>query len=342
MSSYIIVLLTIFSQTFAQIQWSTLFSADLTYDQNIFYLSPSDLDKYRQRLEPLKFPYRSADDLDLMFHSELSGRFSKLTVLKAGLRIHNYTVNQEKSYGLLKFRLEQGMGNSHRLAVSYSWLPNYLIRYYRAANSQQYTPCRFGEHIGGISYQHKFGQLMLIPGYRFELYNYISPFEYYNTHSHRFNAELRWRPIGNFKLHTGYYFKMAFAKGPIPDISYNEHNIFVKLTAHPKRLYRFGLNPGYEYSRRYYTTPNPPAVDPYHSGRVDQIHQITIGADYLVNLITVYFNYELEWREIQSPYHGEIEEIKEYRTNRLRAGVKFPLKNKMNGVKVSGGENEEE
>uniref|UniRef100_A0A7V3PT99 DUF3570 domain-containing protein n=1 Tax=candidate division WOR-3 bacterium TaxID=2052148 RepID=A0A7V3PT99_UNCW3 len=334
---FLLPLLTISAISYAKISWLASFTSDLTYDQNIFYLSPSDLEKYRQRTEPLKFPYHSADDLTLMLDVELTARFSKLTILKTSFRIHNYASNQEKSYGLFRLRMEQQVGERSRIAGYYSWLPNYLIRYYRAGNSQQYSPCRFGEQIAGVNYRLQLGTFAIGPGYQIEFYNYIAPFEYYDTRAHRFNGNLNWQPKNNLKLQAEYYFKIAQAKGPLPDISYSEHNISLELATRPRRFTRFGINTGYQYSYRYYTTPNSPSADPYHASRVDQIQNISITADYLFNSFTVYFQYEFEWREVDSPYREQIEEIKNYRTNRVGAGVKLPLKMQARNFRHTGG-----
>ncbi|MGC9110479.1 MAG: hypothetical protein ACP5JB_01245 [candidate division WOR-3 bacterium] len=336
--SILMLLLVITTWLPAKTNWLAKFNSDIIYDRNIFCLSPSDLDRYRQRIEPERFPYRSADDLKLMLNAELTGRFSKSTSLIAGLRIHNYAVNQEKSYGLLRCKLEQGIGSSSRLAFYSTWLPDYLIRYYRTPNNSQFRPCRFGEWLAGADYEQRFRTLRIIPGYRFEFYNYIPPFEYYNTRAHRFDARLDCRPERNLNLQTRYYFKIAQAKGPVPDISYNEHDLFVKIATRPRRLNRFGIKSGYEYSYRSYTTDNPPAVDPAHANRVDRIQCISLGADYELELFTIYFQYEFEWRDVQSPYKQQIEEIKEYRTTRVGLGVTLRLRMQLQGSEAQGGE----
>lgn len=294
------------------------------YDRNLFCLSPSELTSFLQRQDTMRFPYRAADDLDFTTAGELTVNFSRKTSLNLRLRGHNYLVNREKSYGVIGIEFEQRLDRFRRVFVYYRWLPSYLLRYYRPVNSSRYYPCRFSEQLAGISFQQQLAKLRIIPGYRFEHYDYIHPFQYYNTSGHSFELKLNWQQSTSLRFLSGYNFKLAQSSAEIPDISYLEHGVFLGLTISPRLfLSQMGFRPEYEYRYRRYTAE---LVDSAHYGRVDQLHIINLRFDYRLNLGTVRLWFGPEWRDVDAPYQNKIEEIKEYRTFHAGLGIDVRLK----------------
>ncbi|MEO0021336.1 MAG: hypothetical protein ABIK48_04095 [candidate division WOR-3 bacterium] len=305
-------------------QFSSSFYLGADYDRNLFCLSPSELTSFLQRQDTMRFPYRSADDLDFTTVGELAVRFSPKTSLSLRLRGHNYLVNREKSYGVIGVEFEQQLGRFRRVLLYYRWLPSYLLRYYRPVNSSRYYPCRFSEQLAGISFEQRLAKISITPSYRFEHYDYIPPFQYYNTSAHCFELKLNWRESTSLRFLSGYNFKLARAAAEIPDISHLEHSLFLALAIHPRlHLLQIGFRPEYEYKYRLYTAE---PVDSAHYGRVDQLHIINLRFDYRFNLGTVYFWFGPEWRDVDAPYHNKIEEIKEYRTFHAGLGITVRLK----------------
>lgn len=322
-----IIALSAISLLPAEVRWSGSFNANVVYDNNIFYLSPADLQKFRLGENPVRYPYHSADDVDWKINADLRCAFTKNTGFELRVRVHQYMINQEKSYSLLNVRIEQRAGKLGRFFFFYIWLPNYLIRYYPDPETRKsYFPCRYGGHLFGIDFQGWIGTFGIKPGYRLGTRDYLKKFDYYDTKEHRLGLELQWRPRKNMNLQGEYQFNIAQARGPVPDISYQEHLFEITIATRPRVFDRFGIEAGYSYCRRIYTTDNPIAIDPYHYGRVDQTQTIAAGGDFRVNPITVVLKYELEWREVDSPYNGDVEEIKEYRANRVSFGVNLPLR----------------
>ncbi|MGQ9707529.1 MAG: hypothetical protein ACUVUR_01470 [bacterium] len=193
-------------------------------------------------------------------------------------------------------------------------------------SSKDYLPCRFGEQLFGFDFQHRFRTVSIKPGYRFEIDDYLKPFDYYDTKAHRLTGLFNWRPSTNLNIEAEYQFKIAQANGPVPDISYQEHRIGIDIATNPRIFNHFGIEAGYEFCHRVYTTGNPVTVDPYHYGRIDETQRIDVGGNYRVKPFTFTIKYQLEWREVNSPYQGEIEEIKEYQATRLSLGIKMPVK----------------
>lgn len=305
-------------------QFFSSFYLGVDYDRNLFCLSPSELTSFLQRQDTVRFPYRSADDLDFTAVGELEVHFSPKNALSLHLRGHNYLVNQEKSYGVIGVEFEQRLDRFRRVFLYCRWLPSYLLRYYRPVNSSRYYPCRFSEQLAGISFQQQLAKIKIIPGYRFEHYDYIHPFEYYNTAGHCFELKLNWQQNTSLRFLSGYNFKLAQAAAKIPDISYREHGIFLALTVRPRlHLPQMGFRPEYEYRYRLYTAE---PVDSAHYGRVDQLHTINLRVDYRFNFGTVHLWFGPEWRDVKAPYQNKIEEIKEYRTFHAGLGIAVRLK----------------
>ncbi len=335
-----LITLSVISLLQAGVRWSSSFNINVEYDNNIFYLSPADLQKFRLSEIPARFPYYSADDIDWKITAGLRGSYSANTIFGLRFRLHQYIINQEKSYGLVNARIQQQAGNIVKFVISYTWLPNYLIRYYPDPEIKgSYFPCRFGEHLFGIDLQRRFGTFRITPGYRFEIEDYLKKFDYYDTKAHRFSTEFQWRPVKNMNLHFDYQFKIARAKGMVPDISYDQHQFEITLGTRPRAFSRFGIEVGYQFCHREYTTDNPITIDLYHYGRIDETQTITANSDYQLKFCTLILKYQLEWREVTSPYNEEIDEIKDYRVNRISFGINLPLMLESKRTKQMKGEN---
>ncbi len=305
--------------------WRYSFNADVTYDNNIFCLSPLDIDSYRHGENPARFPYHSLDDIDVTVVGALRWRAGKVGVFRGSMKVHQLVVNQEKSYGLINCQFDPAI-LSGVVSLSYTWMPNYLIRYYRDPGStgERYSACRFGEHLFGVRWTRSFGRISIAPVYRFEIDDYIPPFDYYDTRAHRVGGRLKLDLERNFIIGGDYEFKRAEAKGPLPDISYQQHTGQLNLATRPRIFNRFGVSARYSWIYRKYTVDDP-LRDPAHTGRVDQTNTIGLECNYRVQRLTLVFEYQLEWREVSSPYKEKIEDIKNYRANRFSLGLRLPF-----------------
>ncbi len=319
---FLIFLLSFYSIAFPR--FSSSINTTFTYNNNLFCLSPNELTEYRFRVNPARYPYSSADDIDFTFVSRINVHFSQFTTMRVGITGHQFLVNQEKSYGVINCQLEQQIGVFGNFLIYGIWLPNYLIRYYREFQKSNYYPCRFGERVIGLGFQRKFGVINVKPGYAFEVYHYVKPFEYYNTKVHRFSGSLDYQIRKNFTVEAGYSFRLAQAQSSLPDISYIEHKLTADISSTPRVFKRFTLNTGYQFCNRKYTTGNPD--DRYHYRRVDHTQVVSLQGAYRFNNFDLISGVELEWRDVNSPYEQEIEEVKEYRADRISVGIRIPLK----------------
>jgi hypothetical protein len=303
------------------------FDGLLTYCDNPFDYSRSDIDAFRYRTEPARFPIRTSDDVDLNIGAELSALWQlsgRAGAFRARVRAHGYLSNWEKSYGVTAVAVEQGLWHGGRLGFTYTLMPNYIIRYYKnpqTSDTGDYTGCRFAEHLVEARFRQRVGDFALQPQYGYEVDDYNAVFDYYDTKMHRLGGELRWTPAPNLDVRGEYEFRLASAAGPLPDASYNQNEGGVFIRTGPRELTQFRVEAGYSLARRTYTTANSGEEDPAHAGRVDEIANVTAAVRYDLGNVTFVADYDLEWRELLSVYSTEIQEVKDYRSSRLGLGV---------------------
>jgi hypothetical protein len=295
-----------------------------TYTDNVFDYSPSDIDSFVHRVNPARFPARSSDDLDANLGLSCALRY-RLGGLPGSLglrtRLHAYVSNWEKSYALGSLALEQSVWQGGEVGLSYLYLPNYLVRYYRLHGSSEYQPCRFAEHLATLRLGQRLGRFEVAAVARWEKDDYSRLFDYYDTRAWRLGPELTWRLLENLKIDLAYEYKVASAEGPVPDISYRQHDARVGVETRPMKFNRFSVAGWFDFARREFTTANPATLDPAHAGRTDDIEQAGVELRFRQGPATVSVGYEAEWRSVIDASSFDIDDVKEYRKNSVTLGV---------------------
>ncbi len=316
--------------------WTGWFGFQATHDDNPFRYSADDLGSFRRREDAQRFPIRSADDLDLTastgwrYRYRLAGRPGSVALK---LKLHQFASNREKSYQLASLGVSQSFRTGSKLTGSYLRMPDYLIRYYRDPENEQrnYVGCRFTEGLATARLEQKLGSFRVSARYRHQQDDYAAPFDYYDTRAHRLGGVLGWKPVREFGLDCDYEFKTAVARGPVPDISFQQHSLDVSISSSPRRLTNVSFEAGYGLARRQYTTDNPGETDPSHAARVDLIEEIDFEVGYRFGAARLIAGYRLEWREVSSPYSEQIEDVKRYRRNRFTVGTVVSLARLLKG-----------
>ena len=202
-----------------------------TYDDNIFLYSPKDLNDFRKSIRAYRFPFETSDDFITTLTGSVKVRPNlfrqKPTIFSLLYRQHVYAVNQVKSYQLFSLGISQNVAKPLTFEIGYLLLPKYLIRYYKDPTSQASPPtyigCEFTEHLVSFEPNYRFKkQLSLIPFYKYEIDDYAAKFDFYDTKAHRLGLNASYRLRAMFELSSGLEYKIAQAKGPVPDISYNQ------------------------------------------------------------------------------------------------------------------------
>jgi hypothetical protein len=296
----------------------------LVYDDNLYDYSAADLDSFMTRSNPARFPMPTSDDLDATVAFAVSWRYrvaGRSGTASFGARQHQFASNHEKSYGIAEVGLGLGLWSGSRLRFEYKYMPNYLVRYYRRSGSQEYVACRFAEHLAELVVRQRFGPVVFTPGYRYEVDDYIAAFEYYDTRAHRPGIGLEWEAARSLTVALDYEFKLAVARGPIPDISYRQHEAAVRLIVRPLRSGQLTFEAECAPARREFSTTQPAVADPDHAGRVDWIYDSRVEARYRLGFATLVLGCEREWRAVVSAYRPEIVDVKDYRSNRISLGL---------------------
>jgi hypothetical protein len=303
---------------------STYCKLVLTFDTNVFRYSDQDLDSFRVSINPDRFPVRSADDLDAALSAGLKYRFNagrRYGYLGARFKSHLYASNWDKSYGLGTVEASVSPCSGATCKAEFTWMPGYLIRYYRPSGQHEYRACRFAEYLVRVGATQELWRLSLNPGYAFELDEYLDLFDYYDTRAHRPGIRLGYEIVPGLELGAEYELKLANARGPVPDISYLQHGLRASVSSRPQNLKRLSFDASYGREMRTFTTENSGELDPSHAGREDLIEDVELEVGYRLGNVKLVLAYQLAWREAFSPYSDRIEDIKQYRQNRVSLGA---------------------
>lgn len=328
MSSRHAFLLIIYAVSATATGWNSALEASLIYCDNLFYLSPADIDSFLRSKNPSRLPYRSLDDLALTAGWSAVWRFSEAGRIRTKVRTHSYMMNWEKSYSVTKLEFEHRLFRTATAGLAAVWMPNRLIRHYRRLDQGRkgdYAECRFSEYLLMGEIRNQYGRFRIQPSYGFAIDDYLPQFEPYDSRIHRLGLELGWSPAENITMVVDYSFRLSLADGPVPDISYRQHGLQIRANASLPWL--SGLQPEAEYHHewRTYTTGNSPEVDPSHAGRQDATRGLVLGFSYRLGRATLTAGYESEWREVYSPYSVVIDEIKDYHVNTGKLGITLQL-----------------
>jgi hypothetical protein len=303
---------------------SSYYKLLLTYDTNVFRYSDQDLDSFRVSINPDRFPVRSADDLKPALSAGLKYRFNagrRYGYLGARFKSHLYTSNWEKSYGLGTVEASVSPWSGATCGAELTWMPGYLIRYYRPSGQDEYRACRFGECLVRVEATQELWRLSLNPSYALEFDDYLELFDYYDTRAHRPGIGVGFEIVPGLDLRAEYELKLASARGPAPDISYLQHGFRVSASSRPQNLDRLSFDASYGRELRTFTTENSGELDPSHAGREDLIEDVELEVGYRLEGVKLVLAYQLAWREASSPYSDRIEDIKQYRQNRISLGA---------------------
>ncbi|MCX7785624.1 MAG: hypothetical protein N2201_05290 [candidate division WOR-3 bacterium] len=315
------------------------FTLSTIYDDNIFKYSKVDLNNFRNQIRNYaertsRFPFRTADDFIVLLNPTITIPVNKIPNTKYQIpKIHlnykqyHYTINAEKSYQIISLGIHQPLSSQIATEINYLYLPRYLIRYYRdpLVQSTKYIPCIFSEHLLTIEMVYRLYDTKIKPIIRYEINNYERNFDFYDSKAIRYGLNITPK-IRKLLFEFSFEQKHNYAKGPIPDISYIETNLSIGFKREITRFLSgqviFGIDA--DWSKRTYTTKNSYHQDPYHQGRTDTKYGWRINWEYrITKQIHLISKYENEVRNVNSLYRVDIDDIKDYRTNRWSVGIKL-------------------
>lgn len=323
------------------------FDINTQYDDNIFLFSKEYINDFIHRIRSYRFPFRTYDDLitriDLSFNlpAQLS---SKRTDFNLNYRQYLYLVNTQKSYQLMVLNINQQINNSFSYEIGYLFLPSYLIRYYRnpLGSATDYIGCIFTEHLMTARLKYRLNKVTVTPFIQYEIDKYLKNFRHYDGYALRYGLNASTHNVSYVNTFIGITRKTYFAQGPIPDISYTEDRISVRLT--PKLIKsNIKLSTQFQYARRNYTTDNSFEIDPYHRDRIDNKINAYIKVSYqLKRNLQIYTAFEYEQKRVTTPYRIDINEIKDYNNNKYLLGLRLNRDNIFKSSKFNIDESSDE
>lgn len=298
------------------------------YDDNIFEYSQKTLQEFIQRINPERFPFETYDDLytyyklQLLLRNKFFGNYN--TTLNLNFSGYNYLINKQKDYTIFIIGLRQSFG-LWATKLEYLFLPHYLIRYYRDPKNSGYIGCEFSEHLGTFKlsfFPGKNFDINLILGY--EIDDYIEKFDVYDSRALRIGPIFEFNLTEIFKPQINYEFKSSKAKGPIPDISYNQHKLDIKMELYPGFPEFSKWEFGYQLRRRIYTTEVSPILDSPHSGRLDTSNRLNFSWELpILQALNLSLGYSYEFRHSHSDVYPDIGDYKNYNKWSANCGLEF-------------------
>lgn len=301
---------------------------NFAYDDNIFEYSKKYLNEFINNINPERFPFETYDDIythyefQLLMRKKFIGQYT--TTFNFIFNGYNYLINQQKDYFFITTGARQSFGK-WATKIEYLYLPHYLIRYYQNPDSAQYTGCEFSENLFSIktdfrlTQKGEFGLLL-----RYEIDDYIENFNIYDAKALRSGLHIDFAISRRFETKIAYEFKSSRARGPIPDVSYEQHLINLKnyINIGFPRLSELTL--AYQFKYRIYTTEVSPIIDSPHSGRNDITQRFNLRLAFPV-LPALYVNseYIYELRQAHSDVYPEIGDYKNYNKWTFKGGLEF-------------------
>ncbi len=320
--------MTILWFVFTAFDYSLKANFCFSYDDNIFSYSKQHLEEFIQNLNPAKYPFKTYDDmsadygLQLLLRNKFLG--SRTTTINFNFTSHNFIINKQKDYLVFAAGLRQSLGN-WALKFAYLFLPSYLIRYYRDPTETAYIGCEFSEHLLTVKASINpslNSNLTLTLGY--EIDDYLDNFDVYDSKALRAEPTFSHKFSRIFEVVTKYEYKSSKAKGPVPDISYQQHSLRVGLNTYVPFVKLSQFSTQYQLSYRAFSTELSPIIDSPHSGRQDFTHNFS--ADLRLPAFTslyYIFGYSYEFRNCYSDVYENIAEFKNYNKWMIKNGLEF-------------------
>jgi hypothetical protein len=307
---------------------------DVAYDNNVYAYSRDYLDDFTNNVRAYRFPFETYDDmrthaaLALLIRNKFFGR--RTTTLSVQFDLSQYLNNKKKDFQNIELGLRQSLG-VYAIKVTYSIIPDYLIRYYRNPHgvATDYIGCsvQYNSFGGKLSYQKE--SIMAFAQYRHRRDDYATEFNLYDARNHIVETGIVFTPNGRLQLSAQYTFRnntcdtvrsLGSPDEDVPESSYNQHTPHVSASYWFKLVFPAQLAFGYRYTHRLYTTDS--SGDVFHYGRRDHVHRFNAGM--VVRVMTgmyVELAYVRQIRNATSGIFADIDTIKDYDRYVMSAGL---------------------
>ncbi|MDP8226678.1 MAG: hypothetical protein P9L89_03425 [Candidatus Celaenobacter polaris] len=315
------------------------------YDSNVLNLSDKDINEFLDGQDPDKYKLKSVDDIVSSFDIELGFKHNLVMghtqISKFKFSYDKYWKNGFKDFKFISFELIQYFSKYVDVRAKYSYYPYIFINKYK---SNFYSPYEYHDFtysknlvLSGINIRildfAEFGY-----NFKYSNQNYNEYFPEYDAYNLISGGWIGLRPMENTKIKFKYTYVQSIAKAEkvyepgsieIRDPSYDSNIFYTSLSLpigsgamrRPVKLFT-----SLELENRYYQSPFSVTIDPFHSGRKDNIMDVEVWIIYPLWYILdfrPFFTYES--RNTHSPNGTLVSEEKGYitRTYGVSLQVRF-------------------
>ncbi len=333
---------------------------EFIYDDNIFRFSDVNIDRFRRGMDPGRFKMKTYDDFIISPSITLDLRrrlvWGKDTNFWMKLMLYEYTTNPVKTNQSLLLRARQYAWGRDFAEVAFSYSPNGYIRemldrppFASRVAPMVYTPFTITRSSLRFSYWKRVNSSLLLRG------DLQRVWRFYNREFME-NDNWEWSYSGiayvtlkrNWRIRAQYtysdsdgrvgdtvgnsYDDPASVRGG--DNSYDRDYYSLDFSYRPRGgflRYLTDATVGGRYMKFFFTSTLSPHIDPYHSGRLDEIGVFTssVSTKSLYGPVTAEIGYRFTRRTSTAAYTdvgaGSIDEDKDYTNNRTWMGLTYPF-----------------
>ncbi len=317
------------------------------YDSNIIKLSSKSIDDFKHSVNPAKFHINSVDDIVTSVRYELGIKHRLITghtqIDRIIFKYNKFWNNSIKNYHYFGAELKQYFSRNFNISLKYLYFPHIYINHYNSLLDDEniYRRFSYSKNIYRSGFNLKLIDLIHF-GYQFEYsQNYYNKyFGEYNSDNFKHTFSITSFPYENLILKFRYSYEQSSAK---PDKAYNditgmneirdpsyESDVYYGSITIPIRTFDFAkdlrLFTSLEFENRFFQSQYSQTIDPYHSGRKDNIFRFETSLIYpIFYILDLKCFYMYETRNVSSPAGSDVEDEKEYSVKKVGCsiGIKF-------------------
>ena len=309
------------------------------YNSNILKLSEENIDEFKNNEKPDKYHIKSVDDIVTSFRCELALKHyivaGHTQVDKIIFKYNKCWKNDLKDVKFVGAEVIQYFSKYFDISAKYFYFPYIYINHYYSLldNEDMYRKFSYSKNVYRSGMNLKFVDLIHF-GYQFEYsQNYYNKyFGEYDSDDFKHSFSITFFPYENIRMKFRYSYKHSLAEAEkvfgditglyeIRDASYESNIYYGSLTIPIRRgsfKSNFKLFTSFEFEERFFQSKYSQTIDPYHSGRKDNIFSFETSLIYpIFYIFDLKGFYMYETRNVSAPAGSFVEDEKEYSVKKV-------------------------
>lgn len=315
------------------------------YDSNIIKLSSKSIDDFKHSINLAKFHINSMDDIVTSVRYELGIKHRLITghtqIDRIIFKYNKFWNNSIKNYHYFGAELKQYFSRNFNISLKYLYFPYIYINHYNSLldNENVYRKFSYSKNIYRSGFNLKLIDLIHFE-YQFEYsQNYYNKyFGEYNSDNFKHTLSITSFPYENLILKFRYSYEQSSAEADkaynditgmneIRDPSYESDVYYGSITI-PIRSLDFAkdlrLFTSLEFENRFFQSQYSQTIDPYHSGRKDNILKFEGSLIYpFFSIFDIKVFYNFETRNVSAPAGNFVSDEKEYSVKKVGCSFKI-------------------